>query len=375
MNFKNTEIAYKHKSIATLKKELWIFRLISNSFFVGVGKVFINLFSFLKIRVDIFVGFMFNHFCGGKSLFDVVENSKKLFNSNVYTIPDYSVEAGSKISHEEVVTEILDSIKTVSKNKSLAFAVFKPTAIIESDVLLSDEHKNDYILKDRFNKIFKLAKENNVRVLVDAEDYKFQNKIDKIVEEFILKYNKEYPVVYQTLQMYRKDRLNYLNHLLEIVDENNIKLGLKFVRGAYMEKERNLAKINKYPDPINDTKKDTDNFFNNGIETAVDNIKKCEIFCGTHNELSTKLLCDLMNQKGLSKDDKRVFFSQLYGMRDNISFNLANEGYNVAKYVPYGPVNEVMPYLIRRADENSGINSQSNDEIVLIKKELKRRKI
>jgi proline dehydrogenase len=211
-------------------------------------------------------------------------------------------------------------------------------------------------------------------LLIDAEDSWYQKALDDICHEMMKKYNSKKALVYNTLQMYRKDRLEFLknSHILAI--ENGYLLGIKFVRGAYMEKERERALKLGYPSPIQNSKVDTDNDFNTALEYAINNINTISIFCGTHNEESVKLLVSLMEKSGISPDDSRITFSQLYGMSDNISFNLANAGFNVAKYIPYGPVKFVMPYLFRRAQENTSVKGQTNREQMLIKQEQKRRK-
>jgi proline dehydrogenase len=151
-------------------------------------------------------------------------------------------------------------------------------------------------------------------------------------------------------------------------------LGAKLVRGAYMEKERTRAEKNNYPSPIHPDKSATDNAFNEALKFCVDHIDRISVMCGSHNEMSNALLTKWMDEEGLSPADSRIWFAQLYGMSDNISFNLAKLGYNVAKYVPYGPVRAVMPYLLRRAQENTSVAGQSSRELTLIRKELKRRR-
>jgi proline dehydrogenase len=211
-------------------------------------------------------------------------------------------------------------------------------------------------------------------IMIDAEDYWFQKAIDEATENMMLKYNKETAVVYATLQMYRHDRLDYLQHLIQLSKTNNIIIGVKYVRGAYMEKERARAAEGGYPSPIYPTKKDTDGAFNEALRISVENCDRIHVFCGTHNEESILALMKYMKDRGLPNNYPSIYMSQLYGMSDNLSFNIAKAGYNVAKYLPYGKVRHVLPYLVRRAEENSAIAGQTTRELIMLKQELKRRK-
>jgi proline dehydrogenase len=222
--------------------------------------------------------------------------------------------------------------------------------------------------------ICEAGKENKVPIFVDAEETWFQGAIDELVEELMERYNKERAMIFNTIQLYRKDRLQYLKDCFERSRSKNYKLGVKLVRGAYMEKERDRAKEQGYPSPIHDTKEATDKDYDLALKFCIDNHPNIELLCGTHNEKSSKYLTELMEERGIENTDKNIYFSQLYGMSDNISFNLAAERYNTLKYVPYGPVLEVMPYLIRRAEENTSIAGQTSRELSLIIKEKTRRK-
>lgn len=210
--------------------------------------------------------------------------------------------------------------------------------------------------------------------MIDAEDYAFQNFVDKVIYDMMLQFNKEKAIVYNTLQMYRRDRLDYLKFLYNQAQKDKIKVGIKFVRGAYMEKERERAKKLGYPDPIHPTKEDTDRAYNAALEFSTEHIDTIAIFNATHNEYSSKYLTELMKKHGIEKNDPRAFFAQLYGMSDHITFNLAKAGYNVAKYIPYGPVKHVLPYLIRRTEENTSVAGQTSRELQLLQKEFLRRK-
>jgi proline dehydrogenase len=225
----------------------------------------------------------------------------------------------------------------------------------------------------RVDEICKIATENQVSVFVDAEDSWYQDYIDQVVESMIFKFNNEFPIVYNTIQLYRHDRLDFMKGLISRCNLNGKHLGLKLVRGAYMEKEREQsAKIN-YPDPIQKDKQATDNDFTKAVEFCIENIMTVSLCVGTHNEKSILHLTDLMKKKTLKKNDSRIWFAQLLGMSDHISYNLSKQGYNVAKYVPYGPIKEVIPYLIRRAEENTSVSGQTGRELSLIKIEVENR--
>ena len=210
--------------------------------------------------------------------------------------------------------------------------------------------------------------------MIDAEDSWYQPFVDQVVTAMMVKYNKEKAIVYNTLQMYRTDRLGYLEQALKEAEAGNYLLGMKFVRGAYMEKERKRAAEKGYPSPIQPDKAHTDRNYDAGIAFSVAHLDRISVFNGSHNENSNRLLTELMEKQGLARNDDRIWFSQLYGMSDHISFNLADEGYNVTKYIPYGPVRNILPYLLRRAEENTSIAGQTGRELGLLEKERIRRK-
>lgn len=376
MDFKNTKNTFAYKSRKELKSSLLVYRIITKPFMVVLGKFFLTIALALRIPIKPFTNFMFKQFCGGEDLNEIIPLTEKLWQHNVKSIPDYSIEGVSdETSFKNLTDEVKSVIELASKNKNIPFAVFKPTGLIDAKFLTNEyqilsEEIVEY--KNRLNEIFSFAKEKSVPVLVDAEDYMYQERIDDILLEFMQKFNSEEAIVFTTLQMYRTDRLDYLDFMLEMAKRENFKIGIKFVRGAYMEKERERAKTGNYPDPINESKEKTDGCFDTAILESIENIDTISILCGTHNEDSIIKLTELMVQNNISKDDSRIYFSQLYGMRDNISFNLASEGYNIAKYLPYGPIREVMPYLVRRAEENSSMGSQAKSEIDMIKQELNR---
>ncbi|HON19505.1 MAG TPA: proline dehydrogenase family protein, partial [Salinivirgaceae bacterium] len=271
-----------------------------------------------------------------------------------------------------------------AENQSIAFAVFKPTALVFPEILklkgfdkktlsvVQQYHFEKFV--DRIDSLCNLAYQKSVRLLIDAEDVWYQDAVDEVVEDMMRKYNQKRAIVWNTWQMYRTDRLDHLKLTLEKARSENFHVGAKLVRGAYMEKERKRAQKGGYPSPIFPDKPSTDKSYNQALQICVENIDICELFNGTHNEESCLKLLEYMNQKGLKNSDPRIWTSQLYGMSDHISYNMAAEGYNVAKYIPYGPVRSVAPYLLRRAEENSAIRGQTTRELNLIMQEMKQRK-
>lgn len=385
MDFNNTKIAFQAKSNKDLRRAYFLFRTIEKNWMVKSGKILLQI----AIKLHIPIGWaikptLYKHFVGGETLEKCKPTAEKLAKSNVKAILDYSVEGTStEQGIKNAFEETLNSIENAGKTDNIPFAVFKPTALINPVVLkkvsfknsITDSEKAQYeAFSQRIDKLSVLAHKNNVRLLIDAEDFWYQDAIDEVVENMMRKYNKEKVVVFNTLQMYRTDRLEYLKKLIEKARKENFYAGVKFVRGAYMEKERERAQVEGYPSPINTTKKITDKMYNDALSLSIDNIDILNIFNGTHNEISNLLLTHLMTENNLKKDDNRIYFSQLYGMSDHISYNLAKDGYNVAKYIPYGPVKHVAPYLIRRAEENTSVAGQTNRELSLIIKEKKRRK-
>jgi proline dehydrogenase len=281
------------------------------------------------------------------------------------------------------LAETIRSIKNAANDPNIPFAVFKPTAFTTAAVLTkvsAGESLTETEITEaanfrlRVEKLCQTAFDNGVPVLIDAEDSWYQRFIDEVVNAMMAKFNKEKAIVFNTFQMYRVDRLAFLKQSFEMAEAGNYFLGAKFVRGAYMEKERERASKMGYPSPIQPDKKATDRDYNAALKYCVERIGRISVFNGTHNEFSSTWLAGLMDEAGIAKDDKRIWFSQLYGMSDHISFNLANAGYNVAKYLPYGPVKHVVPYLVRRAEENTSVKGQTGRELRLIQSEKNRRK-
>ena len=385
VSFENTEIAFDIKSKPELRKAWWLFRILQIAPLYNVLNGFMSLCIALKIPIGWFVKHtVFKQFCGGISFEESVPVVVKLSRYNVKSILDYSVE-GNHSEKEicETMSELVRGIEVPACCANIAFAVFKPSALcpepvlnhlVSHNILDGDLLHGANVFRERMEELCWKAYEKKVSIMVDAEDFAFQNLIDDTVTEMMEKFNRERIIVYNTVQMYRTDRLNYLSKSLERAQHKGYKLGFKIVRGAYMEKERARSLQMDYPSPIWNDKESTDKAYNEALNFCLGNIDKISVLAGTHNEESCQYLAGLMNKNGIEKNDPRVYFSQLFGMSDNISFNLAKEGYNVAKYIPYGPVNKVLPYLIRRAQENSSIADQTGRELRLISTDLQRRK-
>ena len=385
MEFNNTEVAFKHKSNFELKRAYWLFKLLSMGYLSILGRKFLNLLLTIKFPVDIIIlKSVYPQFCGGRDIVECTPVIKSLIKNGVYSTLDYSVEAcKNENDFEKSMQKCLNILDDIDRSKSSKFIVFKPSSVgslelyrkISSNVELSESEELQLdAVESRFNRICTQAKEKEMKVLIDAEESWIQTAIDKLVINQMLIFNKKEALVFNTVQAYRYDRYDYLINLHK-KHKGKIKIGIKLVRGAYMEKENNRANKYGYKSPICKSKNLTDRSFNDCLTHILNNINDYNLFMGSHNEKSNILACKLMDQLKLKKDDKRIWFSQLYGMSDNISFNLSKHGYNVAKYLPYGPINEVMPYLIRRLNENSSISSQTNRELQLIKSEMIRRNI
>jgi len=385
ISFENTEIAFRSKSDNDLKRSYLLFKTLSHNSLVKLGGSLTQSAIKMHIPVNWVVKpTIYKQFVGGESIEECGPTVRNLQEYNVKAILDYSVEG--KESDEDIeaaLIETLRSIKNAGNNSNIPFAVFKPTAFTTPDILenvsagkkLTEREKQE---ADRFRirieTLCKVAYESNVPILIDAEDSWFQNFIDDVVNEMMAKFNKEKAIIFNTFQMYRHDRLSFLEESYQKAVDGNYYLGAKFVRGAYMEKERERSHELGYPSPIQPDKDSTDRDFNAALKFCIDHIDRITIFNGTHNEYSASYLAELMEEKGLQKNDSRVWFSQLFGMSDHISFNLADAGYNVAKYLPYGPVKHVIPYLVRRAEENTSVKGQTGRELSLISKEMSRRR-
>ncbi len=385
ISFDNTEIAFKSKSDTDLKKAFYLFKTVANTGLVKFSKFLVNFALKIHFPINWIVKpTIYKHFCGGETIEESLKIVRLLEKFNVKAILDYSVEGKETLEDiNAVLEETLKTIRNAAKNTNIPFAVFKPTAFAKCIVLeklsaeqeLTDEEKEESEnFKKRIDLLCKTAYDLDIPILIDAEDTFYQKAIDDVVTEMMEKYNKNRAIVYNTLQMYRWDRMEFLKQAYQKALEGNYYLGMKFVRGAYMERERERAGRLGYKSPIQHDKESTDRDFNASLKFSIEHIDRISLFNGTHNEESSLYLTKLMQEHGIAKDDPRVYFSQLYGMSDHISFNQAYIEYNVAKYVPYGPVKYVMPYLIRRAEENTSLAGQTGRELSLIIKEKQRRR-
>jgi proline dehydrogenase len=384
-SFENTEIAFRYKTDADLSRARLLFKTIASPGLVKAGKSITNFA--LKMHLPIAWAIkptLYKHFVGGESLQECEKTVQLLSKYKVKSILDYSVEGGKdQETMQRTLEETLRSVINAGKHADIPFSVFKPTAFASQDVLTkASENKNLDIetaedirfFKASVEKLCQAAFENDIPIMIDAEDSWYQPFIDGVVTGMMEKYNKKKAIVYNTLQMYRTDRLDFLKQALAKAEEGNYYLGIKFVRGAYMEKERKRAAERGYPSPIQPDKAATDRNYDAGIAFSMSHLDRISIFNGSHNEKSNRLLTAQMEKLGLPKNDNRIWFSQLYGMSDHISFNLASDGYNVTKYIPYGPVRNILPYLIRRAEENTSIAGQTSRELDLLEKEKNRRR-
>ncbi len=384
--FNNTENAFALKTDSQLQRANLLFKLIANQPLVRIGTAVTNFAIKAHLPVESLIrATVFDHFCGGTSEEECIPVVDKMFEKGVCSVLDYSVEGKEEEAQFDATLEkILKILRFVKEKDAIPFAVFKPTGFGRIDLyekvgneetLTTDEQAEWNRVVERFDVVCKKAHEMDVALLIDGEESWMQDAADEIVADMMRKYNKEKPIVYNTLQMYRWDRLDYLKQLHIDAKAQGFHIGMKLVRGAYMEKENNRAKVQGYTSPICISKQATDENFDAGVTYMLENLDCMAVFAGTHNEESSYKVAEIMKAKHIANNDSRVWFGQLYGMSDHISFNLAKVGYNVAKYLPFGPVRDVMPYLIRRAEENTSVAGQTSRELSLLKQEKKRRKL
>lgn len=384
--FDNTEVAFKLKSDSELERAYFLFRMISKEPLVRIGTAVTKFALNINLPVEGLIrSTVFDHFCGGVNENDCMPTVNKLFEAGVASVLDYSVEGKEEEEiFDATAVKVMELIEFAKDKASMPFSVFKPTGlgkfevfqkITENEKLTEVEQKQWERIRERFDEVCKKAFECDVRLLIDSEHSWMQGAADRLCEDMMAKYNKEKPVIYNTLQLYRWDRFDYLKKEFKKAKQGGYYLGYKIVRGAYLEVENERAIEKNYPTPICKSKKATDDNFDEVMTYILENIQDISLFIGTHNEQSTYLAMDLMEKLQIDKKDDRVWFGQLYGMSDHISFNLAKLGYNVAKYLPFGPVKDVMPYLIRRAEENTSVAGQTSRELNLLKKEKERRKL
>ena len=384
--FNNTEVAFSLKKDSELERAYFLFKMIANEPLVRIGTAMTNFAIKAHLPVEGLIrATVFDHFCGGVSEEDCVSVIDTMYTKKVCSVLDYSVEGKEDEAQFDtafqMTVKLLDFVK---EKEAIPFAVFKPTGfgriglyekIGEGESLSVQEHQEWDRVVARYDKVCALAKEKDVRLLIDAEESWMQDAADDLVTEMMRKYNTEKAIVFNTLQMYRWDRLDYLQQLHKEAEEKGFYVGMKLVRGAYMEKENDRANANDYSSPICESKVATDRNFDAGVIYMIENLGRLSLFAGTHNEDSSYLVMQLMQQNSVPTNSDNVWFGQLYGMSDHISYNLSEAGYNVAKYLPFGPVKDVMPYLIRRAEENTSVAGQTTRELNLLKEERKRRKL
>jgi proline dehydrogenase len=385
VSFEDSSTAFAHLSNGDLRFNYWIFRLMNNA---GLTKFATSLAEFaLSSRMPVRWAAkptVFRVFCGGETISESISVIEKLRESHVGAILDYSVEGQEKESDFAMTEqEIIRTIQLAKDNENIPVSCIKVSGIASNGLLeklstgsdLSSSDKEAAAnLHQRFERICRSAYEANVPIYVDAEESWIQDAIDRLVESMMTQFNREKAIVFQTTQMFRHDRLEYLTQLILKGRREGFRIGNKIVRGAYLDKENARAAEQGYPTPIQLSKQATDDAYNAALQLCIENIDIVEICAGTHNEYSSIYLTQLLNEKGLDKNHPHVYFSQLYGMSDYMSFNLAAAGYNVSKYLPYGPVRSTLPYLIRRAKENTAIAGQMGKEYSMILKEINRRK-
>jgi len=391
LSLDNTQHAFAYKSNADLRKARFLFSVIQSPLIVSIAT---NVTPFLMksgLPVNgIIRSTIFKQFVGGETLEDSARVTKQLGAYGVQVILDYGVEAKEGEENFDAVTEkIIEAVEFAATEKNVPFVSVKLTGLAsmnlletlnEAPRLRSGIHDSESQtaewdrVRERMYAICDVATEKGIGILIDAEETWIQDPIDRLAIELMGVYNKETVVVYNTYQLYRHDRLHFLKISHQLAVEGNFLLGAKLVRGAYMEKERERALAMNYPSPIHDDKNPTDIDFDAATLYCIQNKENISLIVASHNEQSNLIIATKMQEFGMSNNDPKVHFSQLFGMSDHISFNMALENYNVSKYLPFGPIQDVIPYLMRRAQENSSVNGQTNRELLLIRKELARRK-
>jgi proline dehydrogenase len=391
LSLNNTQNAFAYKSNTDLRKAKWLFSVIQNPWIVSLGTRLTPMLMKSGLPINgIIRNTIFNQFVGGETLEESARVTKMLGAYGVQVILDYGVEAKEGDASFDAVTEqFIAAIEFAATQDNIPFVSVKLTGLSSMHLLerlneaprlrsgVHDSESDDAAwnrLRERMYAICDVAEENGVGILIDAEETWIQDPIDRLAIELMGVYNKEKVVVYNTYQLYRSDRLRFLKLSHKIAEEGGFILGAKLVRGAYMEKERARAEKMGYPSPIQVDKFATDNDFDAAVLYCLDHIEHIALIVASHNETSNLKCAQLMQTKGLPNNHAHVHFSQLYGMSDHISFNMASEGYQVSKYLPFGPLQDVVPYLMRRAQENSSVNGQTNRELLLIRQEIARRK-
>ncbi|SCD21137.1 proline dehydrogenase [Proteiniphilum saccharofermentans] len=385
VNFENTETAFRDQSNASLKQAYQLFKVMNNRRLVNIGKHLVNFAFAVHFPIEgIIRNTIYKHFVGGVSIEDCSKTIARLARYNVDSILDYAQEGEeSEDAFNATCREVIRTVEFAGNHKNVPFSVFKITGVARFDLLakvseqqpLTDEEREEFrSVEERVDAIFRRGFELDVPVLIDAEETWIQPVLDDMVMNLMSRYNKEKAIVQNTYQMYRHDSIERIKQHHRMALEGGFKFGLKIVRGAYMEKERNRAAERGYPSPIQPDKPATDRDFDDITRYFIEHLDSIDFMVATHNEESSLLLARLIDEYNLPRNHRGIYFSQLYGMSDHITYNLAEQGYNVAKYVPYGAVKTMMPYLFRRAEENSSVKGQTNRELKMIRTEIKRRR-
>jgi proline dehydrogenase len=386
LDFQDTATAFADKSNSELKEKYRIFKLMNSPFLNSIGTRATKFALSLGLPVEgLIKTTVFEQFCGGETIEECEPTVVKLGASKIGSILDYSVEGKSdEADFERTKEETIRTVRRAKDDPRIPFTVFKVTGIAPLGTLekLSNKKRLDAKgqakcerIHNRVQEICEVAYSIGQPVFIDAEESWIQDAIDRLAIEMMEKFNRERPIIFNTWQMYRTDRLDHLKEARRNAKRDGYILGVKLVRGAYMEKERERAEQMGYTSPIQADKEATDHAYDAAIDYCLSHLEDVAFVAGTHNESSTQQLVRKMHDRGIPVDHPHVFFSQLFGMSDNLSYVLADNGYSVSKYVPYGPVKDAIPYLIRRADENTSVTGQVSRELDLIEKELKRRRL
>lgn len=391
ISFDNTENAFAYKSDKELKGARFLFKTMEYPWFVQVGTRLTPFIMKTGLPVHGLIRkTIFKQFVGGETLEETAAVGEVLGKYGVQVILDYGVEGKQgEGSFDHATDEFIRVINYAATQNNIPFISVKITGLArfgllqtldEAPRLRSGIHDHEAEIaewdrvRERMYTICEVAAEKNVGVLVDAEESWIQDPVDRLTIEMMEIFNKGKVIVYNTIQLYRHDRLHFLKLSHRIAQEQHFMLGVKLVRGAYMEKERERAYAKGYQSPVQPDKAATDSDYDRAVTYCIENIETISLIVASHNEESNLLAAKLLDEKGIPHNHHHIHFSQLYGMSDNITFNLAKEGFNVSKYLPFGPIRDVIPYLMRRAQENSSVSGQTGRELSLIKKELVRRK-
>lgn len=385
-DYNNTEIAFKYRSNKELKRAHFLFSFLGSPALTHIGIKLTQAALDWHLPVNgLIKSTLFKQFCGGETMEEAAETAKRIGDYNVNTILDYGVEGKeSEVEFDKAVPEFIKAVKYASTQKHIPFISMKVTGFsrfallekINAQQPLTDEEKAEWQrVHKRIDDICSVAFEKKIMVLIDAEETWIQEGVNELCEAMMMKYNKTEAYIFNTYQFYSHGTLPYMKDNIQTAYQKGYVLGAKLVRGAYMEKERLRAKEMGYTDPIQPNKESTDSDYDEGVLYCLQNLDKVSLFVGTHNETSCMKTAQYMEQNNIPHNHKRIYISQLFGMSDNISFTMAHLGFNVAKYLPYGPVKDVVPYLMRRAEENTSVAGQTSRELGLIEKEKKRRGI